>query len=253
MQWIRHDVLSGRLMAGTFLNTGSSVNAEIAAQAGFDWVLVDLEHGALDQDRLIGVLQAVSGTPAAPLVRVAWNDPVRCKRSLDAGAVGLMIPWINTAEEARQAARATRYPPAGIRGVAGSPRAAGYGQRFREYLAEANDHVLTIAQIETSEALKNADEIAAVEGIDVLFVGPTDLTVSMGIPLQYDHPQLADALQRIVAACGRHGKAAGILASTQEQVAAYHAWGFTMIGLGSDGTTLAAAMRNLAGGFSKLR
>jgi 2-keto-3-deoxy-L-rhamnonate aldolase RhmA len=249
MNWIRQRVLSRDLMVGTWLNLGSSLTAEIAGRAGFDWVVIDVEHGAGDHESLVHQLQAISGTPAAPLVRIAWNEAPRFKRVLDLGGAGVVVPYVTTAEEARQAAAAMRYPPKGVRGVASMNRASGFGQEFDAYFAEANDGLLTVVQIETATGVDHAHEIAAVEGVDVLFVGPMDLSVNMGIPLQYQHPGFRSALARISDACRTAGKAAGILLGRAEQIKETIAAGFSFIGLGSDGAAVAEGMRRLAAAF----
>jgi len=246
MKSIRQRVLSGELMVGTWLNLGSSLTAEIAGRAGFDWVLVDLEHGAGDHESLVHQLQAVEGTPAAALVRIACNEPARFKRVLDLGASGIVVPWVTTAAEAAQAVAAMRYPPQGIRGVAKLNRANGFGEGFEHYLATANEELLTVVQIETEPTLERVGEIAAVDGVDVLFVGPLDLSVSLGIPQQFDHPSFRVALAKVVSAARAAGKAAGILLARPEQVAQTVADGFTFVGLGSDGGLMAEGMKRLA-------
>lgn len=245
MNWIRERVLKGEMVAGTWLNLGSSLTAEIAGRAGFDWAVVDVEHGAGGHDSLVHQLQALAGTPVSPLVRIAWNEAPRFKRVLDLGAVGVVVPYVCSAEEARQAVAAMRYPPQGIRGVASLNRAAGFGYDLDEYLSAANERLLTVVQIETRGALTAAEEIAAVEGVDVLFVGPMDLSFSLGIPLQYDSPEFKAGLARVAGAARGAGKAAGILLGRPEQIEETIATGFTFIGLGSDGGVLAQGMRAL--------
>ena len=246
MKWIRERVLSGEWMGGTFLNLGSSLTAEIAGQAGFDWLLVDIEHGMGDRQDLLFQLQAIESSSAAPLVRIAWNDPVRFKRVLDLGPSGVMVPYVCSAEEAQRAVASMRYPPAGVRGVARMNRACDFGPSFDEYFRAANSQLLTIVQIETRDAVNRVDEIAAVDGVDVLFVGPLDLTVSLGIVGQWDHPSFRAALATVVNACRKAGKVAGIVASTEDQIARVKADGFTFVGLSSDGVALALAMRQMA-------
>ncbi len=243
MKYIRERVLNGERMFGTWCNLGSHITAEIAGLSGVDWVLLDLEHGSGDYDALVHQLQAIEGTPAVPIVRIAWNDPYRFKRVLDLGASGVMVPWVNNPQEAKMAAEAMRYPPQGIRGVAMTVRATKYGAEFGDYVAKANDNLLTIAQIEQVTAVKNAEAIAAVEGVDVLFVGPMDLTTSMGIQAQYDHPDFHAALAAVVDACRKHGKAAGYLLSSQDQMEERLDAGFTFIAHGADGGMVAAGMR----------
>jgi 4-hydroxy-2-oxoheptanedioate aldolase len=150
---LRDRVLNKELLSGTFINLGSSITTEIAGRSGLDWLLIDLEHGAGDDESLVYQLQAASATPAAPVARIANNDPWRFKRVLDLGASGIMVPWISTAEEAEQVAAAMRYPPEGTRGVAKLNRASGFGQDFETYFEQANDQLLTIVQIEQKEAL----------------------------------------------------------------------------------------------------
>jgi 2-keto-3-deoxy-L-rhamnonate aldolase RhmA len=253
MKWIRHRVLSRELLSGTWLNLGSAITAEIAGLAGFDWVVVDLEHGAGGHDSALHQLQALAGTPAAPLVRIAWNEPPRFKRVLDLGASGVVVPYVTTPEEAKQAVAAMRYPPRGIRGAASIQRASAFGGEFEEYMSAANESLLTVVQIETEPTLDRVEEIAAVDGVDVLFVGPLDMTISMGIPQQYDHPRFRAALRKVAEASRTHGKAAGILLSRPEELRQTVADGYTFIGLGSDGGLLAQGMKELAAAFLPYR
>lgn len=253
MKTLRQRALGGEVLAGAWLNLGSSVTAEMAGRVGFDWALIDQEHGVGDQETLLHQLQALEATPTAGIVRIAWNEAPRFKRALDLGASGIMVPYVNTADEARQAAAAMRYPPQGVRGVARSPRAAGFGQDFDTYFAEANENLLTVVQIETAEAVENAAEIAAVEGVDVLFIGPLDLSVSLGIPGQSTQPDFRAAVSRVIAASRQAGKAAGILIPTAEQIGPTVADGFTFIAVGSDGAFVMNGMRNLAAAFAAYR
>lgn len=253
MKYLRERALNGEVLAGTWLSLGSSLTAEIAGQAGFDWVLIDHEHGAGDEEHLLHQLQAVEATPAAGIVRIAWNDAFRFKRALDLGAAGIMIPYVNTVEEAQHAVSAMRYPPQGSRGVARFQRAAGFGQRFESYFAEANANLLTIVQIETKEAVNHVEEIAAVDGVDVLFVGPLDLSVSLGIPQQVTHPDFRAALARVIAAGHRAGKAVGILIPSPDALPATLEDGFTFIAVGSDGGLVAAGMHRIASAFGSHR
>ncbi|MCA9437781.1 MAG: 2-dehydro-3-deoxyglucarate aldolase [Candidatus Omnitrophica bacterium] len=253
MKWIRERVLQGELFSGTFLNLGSSLTAEIAGQAGFDYVLIDLEHGSGDHDSLLVQLQAVDSTPAATIVRVAWNDPVRIKRVLDLGPSGIMVPMVNTAEEAQRAVSAMKYPPVGIRGVAASNRACRFGPGFDDYFSQANDNLLTVVQIETPVALENIESIADVEGVDVLFVGPSDLSVSLGIGRQVEHPEMREAYSAVIAAAKGNGKAAGILVQTEEQLAMAIDLGFTFISLSSDAGEVAKGLYSNAACFNRYR
>jgi len=180
--------------------------------------LLDQEHGMGGFDGLLHELQALSGTPAAPIVRVAWNEPPLVKRVLDLGVAGVMFPYVNTAEEATLAAKSMRYPPQGVRGLTPLNRPAAFGHDFERSFAKANEELITIVQIETEQAVKNAGAIAMVEGVDVLFIGPMDLSLGMGIFRQFDHPRFLSALQTVVDACRKAGKAAGILALRPDQI-----------------------------------
>jgi 4-hydroxy-2-oxoheptanedioate aldolase len=243
----RARLLAGEFLTGFWLNLGSSVTAEMAGLAGFDWVLLDHEHGPGGEETLLHQLQAVSATPAKCLVRIAANEPPRFKRVLDAGAHGVMVPYVSTAEEARHAVSAMRYPPRGMRGVAKLTRASAFGARFDEYFAHAHEWLVTLTQIETVDALENAAEIAAVDGVDVLFVGPMDLTTSMGIPGQYNDARFHDALGEVADAAKRAGKAAGILLLDPANLPLCRELGYTVVALGSDGGSVAAGLRESLG------
>ena len=253
MKWIRQRVLSGELVSGTWVATGSSVVAEIAGRAGYDWLIVDMEHGVGDYGTLVGQLQAIAATPAVPLVRVVWNDPPHFKRALDVGAAGIMVPWVNSADEARQAVAAMRYPPRGIRGLARTTRANVFGYELDEYLANVDDNLLTVTQIETAAAVEAADDIATVDGVDVLFIGPADLSRSLGTTPDFDEPVFAAALKRVVAACRNHGKIPGILVGNRQMLTQSAEAGFTFIGFSTDTSMMARAMRSGAEAFDELR
>lgn len=236
----RTRVLARDWLAGTWVATGSPVAAEIAGLAGFDWVLLDHEHGPGGEETMLHQLLAVGGTSAVPLVRIAANETPRFKRALDAGAHGVMAPFINTADEAQAAVVAMRYPPRGLRGVVKINRGSNYGADWEEYYLHAHEWLPFIAQIETPEAVANIDAIAAVDGVDVLFVGPTDLTHNLGIRDQLDHPDFLSAQQRVVTAARKHGKAAGILLHIPALIARCREQGFSFVALGSDGGLLRA-------------
>ena len=253
MRYLRERVLAGELLAGTFCNLGSHITTEIAGNAGFDWLLLDLEHGAGDQSELVHQLQAAAAADTPAIVRIAWNEPWRFKRVLDTGAAGVIVPWVSTVEEAQVATTAMRYFPDGVRGAATLIRANGFGRDRDEYLQAANDNLLTVVQIETRQAVENAAAIAAVEGVDVLFVGPFDLSIGLGVGGQFDHPEFLAALEQVVAGAKGAGKAAGILLQRPDQVAATIARGFSFIALGSDGGLVANGMAQLAAAFEPFR
>ena len=250
---IRDRILCGELLTGTFLNMGSSITVEIAGDSGFDWILIDLEHSPSGQHGLLHLLQAAAATPAAPIVRIPSNEPVLFKKTLDLGASGIMVPWVLNAEEAKAAVAAMRYPPDGIRGVAKSPRASGYGRSFDDYFARSAERLLTVIQIERKEAVEDAERIAAIDGVDVLFIGPMDLSVSLGNPGQFDHPLQIAAYEKVIASARRAGKAAGILLADIGQIESTLRLGFTFVAIGSDGALVTSGMSELAEAFSQYK
>jgi 4-hydroxy-2-oxoheptanedioate aldolase len=246
VQWIDRQRLGSQVMAGTFLNLGSSAAVEIAAGLGFDWLLLDLEHGSGSWADLRPLLLAAAGSSAVPIVRVRSADADDVKFVMDSGAAGIMFPYLGSAAEAARAVSLVKYPPQGVRGVAQVIRATSYGREWQAYLAEANQRSLVIVQIETPEAVAQADAIAAVPGVDVLFVGPMDLSVNMGHPGDFTQPLFLQHLQTVVRACEQHGRTAGIL-SRPELVEQHKAFGFRLVALGSDASAIAAGMtQNLA-------
>ncbi len=251
IQSIRHKALNGEVLVGTWLVLGSSLTAEIAGNSGFDWVLLDMEHGMGGNDSLLSQLQALEGTPAAPIVRVPLNDAMHVKRALDLGPVGIMSPMINNAEDAKRLVQSMRYPPEGIRGVTPFTRPADFGRDFPDYFASANDDLLCVVQIETAEAVENAEAIAAVDGVDVLFIGPLDLSVGLGIMKQFDNPVFRAAVDKIVSACRKAGKVPGLVLLDVEVPEEAIADGFTFIARASDGSVLAAALSELVEPFAK--
>lgn len=247
----RGRVLAGERLAGTFLNLGSPLTTEMAGCAGFDWLLLDHEHGPGGEETLLHQLQAAAATPAYPIVRIATNEAPRFKRVLDVGAGGVMVPWVNTAAEARAAVAALRYPPRGIRGVAKMNRACDFGATFADYYAHAHERLVLMAQIETREGVAHAAEIAAVDGVDVLFIGPMDLTTSLGVPDQYDHPAYRAALRQVTDAARTAGKAAGILLLDPARLPVCDEFGITVIALGSDSGHVNAGLRAAAAAIRK--
>ncbi len=233
MQWIDKEQLQRRILAGTFLNLGSTAAVEIAAGAGFDWLLIDLEHGSGSLADLRTMLMACREAAAAPVVRIRSVDADTVKFVMDSGAAGIMFPFVSSPEEARQAVACMKYPPQGTRGVAGIIRATNYGRDWKQYFSEANELSLVVVQIETQAAVDASAEIAAVEGVDVLFVGPLDLSVSLGCPGDFSQPHFIRALQKVIANCKAHGKACGIL-SRPEIVEQHKQLGFQFLALGSD-------------------
>jgi 4-hydroxy-2-oxoheptanedioate aldolase len=203
-------LLEGRAQIGIWCTIAGSDNAEALAGCGFDWMLIDTEHSTVSLDTVKAMLQAAAPYPTQTVVRPGWNDAVEIKRILDAGAMSILVPYVQNAEEAARAVSAVRYPPHGTRGVAGITRASRYGA-VDSYTARANDEICLLVQVETAEALTNIEAIAAVPGVDGIFVGPADLAASMGFPGDTSAPEvkaaILDAIRRIRAA----GRPAGIL------------------------------------------
>jgi 4-hydroxy-2-oxoheptanedioate aldolase len=220
------------------------------AAAGYDWALIDLEHGAGDEREALAQLQALAARRCLAIVRVESTARQRVHRVLDFGAHGIMFPRIHTAEEARAAVAAMRYPPVGVRGVAFSNRACQYGANFRPYL-EGSTALLTIVQIESPTAVENADAIAAVEGVDVLFIGPSDLSHSLGILGEFEHPNFVAAVQRTAQAALSHGKHCGILLLNPKDIKRYLDAGYRFIAAGSDAVLLNNAARSLVQSLQK--
>ncbi len=240
---------AGEPVFGAFLNLGSPIAAEIVGRAGFDWLLLDLEHGMGDEGGLLHVLHAVASTPASAIVRVEELSRLRIARVLDLGAPGVMVPRLESAEQAREAVSYVRYPPEGIRGAALLTRGARYGTVAHADLRRINDEILLTVQIESTTAVGAAPAMAAVDGVDVLFVGPTDLTHSMGIPGEFSNSDYLDALAAVVHAARGSGKQSGILLQRIEDLPRHLEMGFTVVGLSSDGAFLAAGARAASSGL----
>jgi len=224
---------SGLPQVGIWTSLCSNIVAEILAGSGFDWILIDTEHAPNEVPGVLSQLQAMAAGTAEPVVRCAWNDPVMVKRILDIGARSLLVPFVQNAQEARAAVSATRYPPLGNRGVSVAPRANRYG-RVPDYHRKANQDICVLVQVETRAAVGQIEAIAAIEGVDGIFIGPSDLAADLGHLADNGHPEvqalIADACARIRAA----GKAAGILSGAAEDAARYFDMGFTFVAVGSD-------------------
>jgi 2-keto-3-deoxy-L-rhamnonate aldolase RhmA len=220
--------------------------AEAVGHAGFDWGVVDMEHAPLDLGAVVQLLQAVAGTRMVPVLRVPWNDAVTIKRVLDAGAQTLLVPFVQNAAEAARAVAATRYPPQGVRGVVGMSRASRFGTT-PDYLGTANDSLSVIVQLETPQALEQIEAIAAVDGVDALFIGPADLSATMGLPGKLTHPAVMELMSEAARRCRATGKPAGTVGDTPEVVAQYRAAGFDFVAIASDlGLLMRAAQAALA-------
>ena len=243
---VKEMLKAGQATVWVFVGIGHPEVAEIMANVGFDWIVFDMEHGPLNTETVQSMIQAMSGTDTVPFVRVAWNDPVLIKRALDVGAYGLVIPWVNTRDEAAKAVRACKYPTAGIRGV-GPRRASKYGLETKDYLAMADEEIMVTVQIEYIDAVNNIDEILSADGIDAFFIGPWDLSASMGFlrELPKRHPKVVEAINKVLEAGKRTGVPAGIFAGNVESTNDYIAQGFQFVALVDDVSYLLRAKEDL--------
>ncbi|WP_372094939.1 HpcH/HpaI aldolase/citrate lyase family protein [Tistrella mobilis] len=237
---------AGEVLNGFWLSLASPVASEALSLAGFDWLLFDGEHSPVDVAGVQPLLQAAATGTASAVVRPAWNDKVLIKRLLDIGAQTLLVPFVQSAEEAAAAVLASRYPPHGVRGVAGATRASRYGQT-EDYFAVANREICVLVQVETGEALGRLEEIAAVDGVDGVFIGPSDLAASMGHLGRPGHPEVQAALKDAAARIAATGKAPGILATNAADARRYVDWGYRFVAAGVDiGVLMAGAKAMLA-------
>jgi 2-keto-3-deoxy-L-rhamnonate aldolase RhmA len=230
---------------GTFLNLGSVLAAEVCALSGFDWLLVDLEHGAGGEDALVGQILAGAAHDVPVLVRTESDERIRAGHVLDLGAYGVMFPRLESPAQVVEALRHLWYPPSGDRGIAGYNRARQFGGDPRDS-SQVNASILSVVQIETLQALINVEEIAATPGIDVLFVGPYDLSASLGVPGQFDSSDYLDALRRVSEACRNANVAAGILCASGDVVDGLNERGYSFVAVASDSSLLRSAARAAA-------
>ncbi|MDE9430734.1 4-hydroxy-2-oxoheptanedioate aldolase [Xenorhabdus bovienii] len=242
---------AGHPQIGLWLGLCSSYSAEILAGAGFDWLLIDGEHAPNHIPSILTQLQAIAPYPSQPVVRSPWNDPVLIKQLLDIGAQTLLVPMIQNAEQACEAVRATRYPPAGIRGVGSALARASRWNRIPDYLARANDEICVLVQVETREALRNLPEILTVEGVDGVFIGPADLSADMGYSGNPQHPEVKAAIEQAIRQIAASDKAAGILMTHVETAEHYLNLGARFVAVGVDTTLLTTAANSLAARFGK--
>src|SRR5215831_16881794 len=229
----KHAIAGGRLQIGLWSSLASNIAAEIVSDSGFDWILFDSEHSPNEIPGLLAQLQAAARGTAAAIVRPAWNDAVLIKRVLDLGAQSILVPYVQNAEEARRAVASVRYPPAGIRGVAAATRASRYG-RVTDYLKRADAEICLLVQVETRSALAGIEAIAKVEGVDGVFIGPSDLSASFGHIGNPQHHEVQAALEQGVKRLNAVGKPAGILTLNQDEARRYIDWGYTFVAVGSD-------------------
>jgi 4-hydroxy-2-oxoheptanedioate aldolase len=243
-------IREGRQQIGLWCTLPGSYVAEALAGSGFDWILFDTEHSPGDPLTVLQQLQAVAPYPVSPIVRPAANDAVLIKRMLDMGAQTLLIPYVQNAEEARAAVLATRYAPAGIRGVSGTTRATRFG-RIPGYATRASEELCLLVQVETQEALDAIEEIATVDGVDGLFIGPADLAASLGHPGNMGHPTVVAAVDDAIARIRATGKPAGILTPDEAQAQRWIERGTIFTGVGVDAIVLARQTEALARRFGR--
>lgn len=233
-----------RPQIGIWSSLCSNIAADILGTAGFDWVLIDIEHSPNDMSSVLSQLQAYEFGDTTPIVRPAWNDPVFFKRLLDIGALTFLVPMIQNAEEARAAVSATRYPPHGVRGVSLMTRTNRYG-RIADYLERIQDEICVLVQVETLAAVARVDEIAAVDGVDGVFFGPADLSADMGYIGRPGHLEVVAAITKAAETVARAGKPAGILVGDATQAADWLKCGFSFVACSSDLALLARGAENL--------
>jgi 2-keto-3-deoxy-L-rhamnonate aldolase RhmA len=244
----KHAIAAGKLQIGLWSSLCSNIAAEVISDSGFDWILLDTEHSPNEIPDLVGQLQAVQRGTATPIIRPAWNDAVLAKRALDIGAQTLLFPYVQNAEEAKRAVASTRYPPHGIRGVSVAARASRYG-RVAGYLGKANAEICVLVQVETRSALNEIEAIAKVDGVDGVFIGPSDLAASLGHLGNPAHAEVQSAIHDAVKRLKALNKPAGILTGNEEEARRYIEWGFLFVAVGADIGLLAKNADGLAKKF----
>ena len=239
---------AGKPQIGLWSTLSSSYTVEVVAGAGFDWLLLDTEHSPSDLENLLTQLQAAAPYPTHAVVRVPWNEMVNMKRVLDIGAQSFLVPYVQNVEEARDAVAHTRYPPAGVRGVAGTTRATRFG-RVKEYAKRAHEEICVLVQVETESALKNIEAICAVDGVDGVFIGPADLHASMGHAGETANPKVKPLIDDAIRRIRKAGKAPGILTPNEADARHWLECGALFVAVGSDAGILARGADALAAKF----
>lgn len=237
-------------LAGIWVCSASPLIAEICAGAGFDWLFIDAEHSPNDLQNVLAQLQAVRGYPVVPVVRPPVNEPVIIKQFLDLGAQSLIIPMVHTAQQAAAAVAACHYPPLGVRGVGSALARAARWNRIPDYLNRAGQTVTVMVQIESAEAVENVDSIVATDGVDGIFIGPSDLAATMGVIGQQNHPDVVAAVLKAIQAASAAGKYAGVNAFDQTSAKMYMEAGAHYVGVGADVSLLARSSEALAASFA---
>jgi 2-dehydro-3-deoxyglucarate aldolase/4-hydroxy-2-oxoheptanedioate aldolase len=233
---LRTRVLAGEVTYGAFAMAGSPLATQLLGRAGFDWLIVDLEHGEATEADLVANILAAQAAGTTAIVRPQSGERLRIGRALDMGAEGIMVPRLETPDEVRDAVSYLRFPPDGVRGLALVTRGAGLGSVRHADVRGLNQPILGVIQIESARAVDNAPQIAAIDGVDVLFVGPADLSHDLGIPGRFEEPAFQAALRTVAGAASASGKAAGILLRAASEAGAYRDLGYRFLGIGSDGT-----------------
>ena len=244
----KHALAAGKPQIGLWSSLSSSYGVEVIAGAGFDWILLDSEHSPADLENLLTQLQAAAPYPTHAVVRVPWNDMVTIKRTLDIGAQSLLIPYVSTADEARAAVSYTRYPPAGVRGVAGTTRATRFG-RIKDYARRAHEEICLLVQVETQAALDSIEAICAVDGVDGVFIGPADLHASLGRAGEIAHPEVKPVIDQALRRIRKSGKAPGILTPNEGDARRWLECGALFVAVGADVGILARGAESLADKF----
>jgi 4-hydroxy-2-oxoheptanedioate aldolase len=238
----------GERQIGLWSSLASSYSVEVIAGAGFDWILLDTEHSPNDLESVLAQLQAAAAYPTTPIVRVPWNDMVMIKRYLDIGAQSLLIPYVSSAEEAERAVSYTRYPPKGLRGVAGTTRATRFG-RIKDYAKRAHEEICVLVQVETQEAIANIEAICAVDGVDGVFIGPADLHASLGLTGEVANPEVKPLIDEAIKLIRGCGKAPGILTSSEADARHWIECGALFVAVGADVGILARGAEALSAKF----
>jgi 4-hydroxy-2-oxoheptanedioate aldolase len=239
---------AGKAQIGLWSTLSSSYTVEAIAGAGFDWILLDTEHSPTDLENLLTQLQAAAPYASHPVVRVPWNDMVTMKRVLDIGAQSLLVPYVQNVEEARHAVAHTRYPPTGVRGVAGTTRATRFG-RVKDYAKRAHEEICVLLQVETESALKNIEAICGIDGVDGVFIGPADLHASLGYAGETANPKVKPLIDDAIRRIRKAGKAPGILTPNEADARHWLECGALFVAVGSDAGILARGADALAAKF----
>jgi 4-hydroxy-2-oxoheptanedioate aldolase len=239
---------AGTPQIGLWSSLSSNYSVEVIAGAGFDWILLDTEHSPADLENLLTQLQAAAPYPAHPVVRVPWNDMVTMKRVLDIGAQSLLVPYVSTPAEAKSAVSYTRYPPAGVRGVAGTTRATRFG-RVKDYAKHAHEEICVLVQVETEAALDSIEAICGIEGVDGVFIGPADLHASMGYTGEIANPKVKPLIDRAIRRIRECGCAPGILTPSETDARHWLECGALFVAVGADVGILARGTEALAAKF----